>query len=299
MKRTELDTQVFHIALSLSPNIGAKTLDNLRQHFNGNLAAVFAASPRELQRVRGIGAKTAAEIGRMDPGRVADQIAAWRQCGVAIETNSQAAYPAALRDLDDGPATLFWRGCSRPDDLRKTVAIVGTRSPSQDARFITLQLAMQLARAGFAVVSGLALGIDSAAHTGALSAAGVTVAVLGSGVLKVYPPGNQALAERIRESGALVSELHPYGRANAQRLVSRNRIISGLSRAVIVVESDAQGGAMYSARFAREQKRLVYTFDLPASGNQALIESGATVLKRDDPLDFMLGALNDCAAATN
>lgn len=297
MKRTELDAEVCHITLSMSPNIGAKTLDNLRQHFNDDLAAVFAASPRKLQRVRGIGAKTAAEIGRMDPQRVADQIASWRQCGVAIETMRQAQYPACLRDLDDGPPTLFWRGCSRPADWRKTVAIVGTRSPSQDARFITLQLAMQLARADYAVVSGLALGIDTAAHTGALSAAGVTIAVLGSGVLKVYPPGNQALAERIAKSGALVSELHPHGRANAQRLVSRNRIISGLSQVVIVVESDAQGGAMYTARFAREQGRPVYTFDLPASGNQSLIESGAVVLKRDDTLEFMLGALNASATA--
>lgn len=176
---------------------------------------------------------------------------------------------------------------------------MGTRSPSQDARFITLQLAMQLARAGYAVVSGLALGIDAAAHTGALSAAGATIAVLGSGVLNVYPSGNQELAERIRDSGALVSESHPYGSANAQRLVSRNRIISGLSRAVIVVESDAPGGAMYTARFAREQGRPVYTFDLPASGNQSLIESGAIVLKRDDPLDLLLGALNAAAVATH
>lgn len=143
----------------------------------------------------------------------------------------------------------------------------------------------------------MALGIDAAAHTGSLSAQGVTIAVLGSGVLKVYPPANQELAERIRESGALLSELHPFDSANAQRLVSRNRIISGLSRAVIVVESDAQGGAMYTARFAREQGRSVYTFDLPASGNQALIRSGAVVLKRDDPLDFMLGALESAAAA--
>lgn len=115
MKRTEFDAEVFHIALSMSPNIGAKTLENLRQHFNEDLAAVFAASPRELQRVRGIGAKTAAEIGRMDPQKVADQMTAWRQCGVAIETMRQTQYPASLRDLDDGPPTLFWRGRVRPD----------------------------------------------------------------------------------------------------------------------------------------------------------------------------------------
>lgn len=297
MKRTELDAEVFHIALSMSPNIGAKTLKSLRLHFNDDLAAVFNATPRELKRARGIGTKTAAEISRMDPQRVADQIASWRQCGVAIETIHQQAYPAPLRDLDDSPPTLFWRGCIRPDSWAKTVAIVGTRSPSRDARFITLQLAMRLARADYAIVSGLALGIDAAAHTGCLSAQGVTIAVLGSGVLNVYPPANQELAERIRGSGALLSELHPADSANAQRLVSRNRIISGLSRAVIVVESDEQGGAMYTARFAREQGRPVYTFDLPASGNQSLIENGAIVLDRDDPLDFMLGSLEPVKAA--
>ena len=232
----------------------------------------------------------------MNPQRVADQIASWKRSGVAIETIQQPGYPAILRDLNDGPPTLFIRGCIQPDAWTKTVAIVGTRSPSQDARFITLQLAMQLARAGYTVVSGLALGIDTAAHTGALSAAGQTIAVLGSGVLNIYPPANLALADRIRESGALLSELHPQGGANGQRLVSRNRIISGLSRAVIVVESDEQGGAMYTARFAREQGRPVYTCDLPASGNQSLIESGAMMLRRDDPLDFLLRALEPAAA---
>ena len=96
-----------------------------------------------------------------------------------------------------------------------------------------------------------------------------------------------------------MSELNPYGSANAQRLVSRNRIISGLSRAVIVVESDAQGGAMYCARFAREQGRPVYTFDLPASGNQALISGGAKVLKRDEPLGSLLNSLESAAPVAN
>ena len=204
-----------------------------------------------------------------------------------------------LRDLDDAPPTLFWRGCLAPAAWAKTVAIVGTRAPSQAARFIALRLAMQLARAGITVISGLALGIDTAAHSGALSAAGVTFAVLGSGLLNVYPPTNQELAARILQTGALVSELHPCWGANAQRLVSRNRIISGLSRALIVVESDVQGGAMYAARFAREQGRPVYTFDLPASGNQALIRGGARVLDRDNPAAALRRSLKSAATVTD
>ena len=140
---------------------------------------------------------------------------------------------------------------------------------------------MKLARAGCTIVSGMALGIDAAAHTSALEAGGHTVAVLGSGVLNIYPPRNRWLASRILESGALVSEAHPRLAPNAQRLVSRNRIISALSGAVIVIESDVDGGAMHTARFAREQGRKVYTFRLPASGNQQLMRNGAAVLPSD------------------
>ena len=154
---------------------------------------------------------------------------------------------------------------------------------------MTLQLASKLARHGYTVVSGLALGVDTAAHTGALAGPGRTIAALGSGILNVYPEANQTLAARILDCGALIGELHPLWSANAQRLVARNRIISGLSQAVILVESHVDGGAMHTARFAAEQSRPVYTFDLPASGNQALIRRGAISLKHDDPLDFLLG----------
>ena len=127
----------------------------------------------------------------------------------------------------------------------------------------------------------LALGIDAAAHAAALAAGGTTIAVLGSGVLNIYPPKNRTIASRIVDSGALVSEVHPALAPNAQRLVSRNRIISGLSQAVIMIESAADGGAMHTARFAMEQGRKVYTFRLPASGNGKLMRAGAAVLPSD------------------
>ena len=289
MKRIDLNTEMLRVALSLSPNIGAKTINNLLQHFDQDLAAVFAASPGELLRVHGVGKTIAHEIAQIDLLKIADQIESWRQSGVAILSSQDDNYPELLCQLEHAPPTLFARGCQQIDSWAKTVAIVGTRRPSKEARYITLQLAMKLARADYTIVSGLALGIDTAAHVGALSAKGRTVAVLGSGVLNVYPESNRKLAERVCDGGALLSEVHPHWGANAQRLVSRNRIISGLSQAVILVESDASGGAMYTTRFAQEQGRPVYTFDLPASGNQSLIRSGAEVLKRDDPLDFMLG----------
>ena len=289
MKQVDAPSQLGWLALSLSPNIGALTLNNLLEYFDQDLDAVLAAPSYELMRVRGVGAKIASEIGSIDLDRLAQDLAAWRAGGIEILMRGGEHYPQPLKETSDLPLTLFASRVMEPGIWSKAVAIVGTREPSKEARYITLQLAMQLARADRAIVSGLALGIDTAAHAGALSANGVTVAVLGSGICNVYPEANRPLAQRIREKGALLSETHPHWSANAQRLVSRNRIISGLSRAVIVVESDADGGAMYSARFAGEQGRPVYTFDLPAGGNQRLIAEGARVLRRDDPLRDLPG----------
>jgi DNA processing protein len=157
------------------------------------------------------------------------------------------------------------------------MAIVGTRNPSAQAYQIATALGTHFAHSGSTVVSGLARGIDTAAHLGALQAGGHTLAVLGSGVCNIYPPENAALAFRILETSALVSEVPPFDGPSTPRLVARNRIISGLSEGVIVVESNDDSGAMHAAKRAREQNRRVYTFDLPASGNQKLIAEGAKV----------------------
>ena len=284
MKRTDRRSQLQTIALNLSPNIGAHTYQSLLNHFDHNLGAILAASPKELMRVPGVGKTIACEIAAIDLDALARDLRAWRRQRVEILLRGDPDYPPPLACSADAPVAIFASRALPAAEWQDAVAIVGTREPSDEARFITLELAMKLARAGCAVVSGLALGIDAAAHTGALSAAGITVAVLGSGILNIYPEANRNLAERIREQGALLSEAHPGWSANAQRLVSRNRIISGLSRAVIVVEAAEDGGAMYTARFAAEQGRPVFTFDLPASGNQRLLQAGATALRRDDPL---------------
>lgn len=277
------------LALSLLPNIGLKTLTNLLAHFDGDLTTVFSAEPTELRKVAGIGAKIAREITQTDLVRLAGEQAQWEAEGVQTLTAFDALYPARLMDANDHPPTVFLRGSLQPQAWKKTVSIVGTRYPSQVAKILTLQLSMKLARAGVTIVSGLALGIDAAAHASALEVGGTSIAVLGSGVLKVYPPQNRAIAGRILKSGALLSEAHPRMPPNAQRLVARNRIISALGEAVIVVESDADGGAMHSARFARSQGRRVFTFRLPASGNRQLMRDGAAVLPSD--LDQALGYL--------
>ncbi len=279
------------IALSLSPHIGAKTLASLLRHFDNDLSALLAAPHGDLLRVPGVGPAIASHIKAIDLGRVARQKAAWRAGGIAFLARNGCGYPAALRDLDEAPPLLFARGKLSVDRWAKAIAIVGTRQPSKRARFLTLELAAKLAREGWVIVSGLALGLDSAAHCGALAVGGATIAVLGSGVLNVYPRSNRELAGRIQAGGAILSALNPHWGANAQRLVARNRIISGLSQAVILAESQLDGGAMYTARFAREQGRPVYAFDLPASGNQALLEGGALAITGDDPPAALLDGI--------
>lgn len=291
MKPTDADARAQWIALSLSPHIGAKTFSNLLQHFGGNLSAVFTASATELRAVSGIGPKIARDIQSIDLAHIAQEICAWEGQGIRILTCADESYPETLRTVPDYPPTLFLRGSWLPQTLQRSIAIVGTRNPSQVAKILTLQLATRLARAGCVIVSGLALGVDAAAHAAALEAGGATVAVLGSGVLNVYPPKNRMIASRIIHSGALVSEAHPGLEPNAQRLVSRNRIISGLSQAVIMIESAADGGAMHTARFAIMQGRKVYTFRLPASGNDRLMIEGAAVLPSDldRAIPYLLG----------
>lgn len=281
MKPIDAEARARWIALSLSPLIGAKTFSDLLRHFAGDLSAVFSAAAPDLRAVPGIGPKIASDILNIDAKRVAGELIEWEGQGIRTLTTDDDCYPAPLRQLADAPPTLILRGAWRPGSQGRSIGIVGTRDPSPVAEILTLQLATRLARAGCLIVSGLALGTDAAAHAAALAARGETLAVLGSGVLNVYPARNRTIASRIVESGALVSETHPRLAPNAQRLVSRNRIISGLSQAVIMVESAIDGGAMHTARYAMAQGRKVYTFRLPASGNQQLMRDGAAVLPSD------------------
>ena len=290
MPRIDIEQRTHWIALSLSPHIGAKTLTLLLRHFDDDLRAICAASPVELLRAPGIGPAIVRAISSIDLESVADAMAQWQAGGVRVLMPGDVEYPNQLRDTAGHPPTLFVRGrCLEGLNWNSAIAIVGTRHPSPVAKSTALQLSMKLARAGRLVVSGLAVGIDAAAHASAMSAGGATVAVLGSGVLNVYPPQNRHLANGIQVQGALVSETHPRARTNAQRLVSRNRIISALAKAVVVVESDEDAGALHAARFARKQGRRLYTFNLPASGNQQLIKEGAALLPID--LERALGYL--------
>ena len=261
------------VALSLVPGLGRRGIERLIAQF-GTLDAVLKADGAALQAVTGIGPRLAAAIRAIDLERTSAALAAWASGGITIWLHGDAAYPAALRDLPDAPAVLFGHGTVTPDDWR-AVAIVGTRRPSREAGRLATRLAGICATHGWTVISGLAEGIDTAAHQGALSAGGRTLAVLGCGVNTLYPPQNRTLAGRIVTAGALISESAPYAAPSAPQLVARNRLISGLSRAVIVVETSENGGSMHAARFANAQGRTLYAVRNGSAGTERLLAQGA------------------------
>jgi DNA processing protein len=273
------------IALSLADHIGGKKLRALSQHFQGDLRAAVAADSQTLQKIPGIGPKIAEIIRAVDVARIEQSLSQWETAGVRALTIDDADYPGRLGAMADAPATLFVHGASLAEVLHstheKTVAIVGTREPGAESLEAAKQIGFRLAKRGHLVVSGLALGIDAAAHAGALKADGLTIAVLGSGVLNVYPPQNNVLAQEIIQRGLIMSEVHPLAEPSASNLVARNRIISGLCDSLIVVETESDGGAMYAARFARTQGRQVFVINHPASGNRELIATGATIIESD------------------
>lgn len=271
------------VALSLTEHLGGKTLSALLRHFGDDPEAILKADSRALQRVPGIGPKIARRILAIDLPQVQQALADWAaiQISVATPVNSQVPYPPRLLATDDAPAALFMRGVWQPSDNR-AAAVVGTREPSPLAAKAAYRLGSLLAEAGCTVVSGLAFGIDRQAHEGALAVpGGRSIAVLGCGVLNIYPQEHYALALECASRGVVMSEVHPDAPPSSPRLVARNRIISGLSGALVVVETELDGGAMHAARFARRQQRPVYTFDLKAGGNRALIAEGARPLAPD------------------
>lgn len=267
------------VALAIIPGVGGKTIQNLLDAF-GNLEAVFGASPESLQRVRGVGPKIAGAIRQTDLAQVGADIRRFEAEGIqTLIASDQGHYPARLRDgLDDWPPVLFVRGDIHTHVEVPGVAIVGTRWPIPERRALARTMAFELARRGCAIVSGLALGIDAAAHRGALEAGGRTLAVLGCGLKHIYPEQNIALAEEIVQSGALISETHPEVAVAPQRLVARNRVISGLSHAVIVVEAGEDSGSLIAARRGQTQGRMVFAVEGGDKGCEALIAEGAAAL---------------------
>jgi len=278
---TELTERQAFLVLNALPNIGPITMNRLLTELGGDPRAIFTAGARRLEGVRGVGPAIARTIeewqARFDLAREEKRLA---ETGAAFVTVRDDDYPKLLRQIHDPPIGLYRRGGYAFGE--PCVAVVGSRRPTLYGQTVARKLGTELAERGLGVVSGLARGIDTAAHEGALSAGGHTVAVLGNGLDIIYPPENLDLYRRIGETGAVLSEF-PFGRrADRQSFAMRNRIVSGICDAVVVVESDVDGGAMITARFAGEHGRLI--FAVPGRIDQAtsrgchqLIRDGATL----------------------
>ncbi len=279
---SELSERQAFLVLNALPNIGPITLNRLLVELGGDPRAVFAVGPRRLESVRGVGPVISATITNWrqhfdvvrEEGRMA-------KSGADFITTRDPAYPKMLKEIHDPPIGLYRRGGYDFGD--PAIAIIGSRRTTLYGQATAKKLAGELARRGFCIVSGLARGIDTAAHEGALEVGGKTAAVLGTGCDIIYPPENLDLYRRIEEHGAILSEF-PFGRrADRQSFAMRNRIVSGISTAVIVIESDVDGGAMITAKFAGEQGRQLFAVpgridQNTSAGCHQLIRDGATLL---------------------
>jgi len=266
------------LALAAVPGVGGVTFRRLVERF-GSVEAAFDAPEDELLQVPRFTQDMIERMRAISLDALDEEWLSLSQEGLDVLTWEEEAYPANLRDLRDAPPLLFVRGSLAQEDAL-AVAIVGTRQPAPASVEIAEMLASELAGRGLTIVSGLALGIDSAAHRGALTAAGGrTLAVLGSGLRCIHPRENAELAEEIAGRGALLSECHPNTPPKGQLLMARDRIVAGLSRAVIVVEAGAKSGSLDTAARAQRQGRLV--FAVPGSpGTEALLAGGAERLDR-------------------
>ncbi len=281
--------------LCLVDGVGPRIRTSLLERF-GSPEAVFAAAPSDLRDVPRVGPKLLHNILQAkSESEVEEEIAFCRDNDVSIITLPDARYPRALRETPDPPGVLFIRGKILPQDAL-AVGIVGTRHATQYGLRQAERLGGSLARAGLTIVSGLARGIDGAAHRGALEAGGRTIAVLASGVLNVFPPEHVGLADAIAEQGAVISESPPRMEPLAGMFPQRNRIISGLSLGVIVVEAAERSGALITARHAMEQGRDVFAVpgsveNRTAKGCHRLIRDGAKLVESADDVLEELGHL--------
>lgn len=284
-----------HVRLASVPGIGPRFRRLLLERF-GSPAGIFAASRAELSSVARLGKKLADAITAAAASPAADEIIALCQKqAVDIVLEGSDGYPPLLSRIDDPPGLLFVRGAFLPCDAL-AVAVVGSRHATAYGRQVAWQLAGGLARAGYTVVSGLARGIDAAAHRGALDAGGRTIAVLGTGVLHVYPPEHADLAVEVIGRGALVSEAPPLSEPFRGAFPQRNRIVSGLCLGTIVVEAADRSGALITARLAGEQGREVFAVPGPidsrmSRGCNQLIRDGATLVQSIDDVLEELGPL--------
>jgi DNA processing protein len=276
-----MNDKKYWIGFNLIKGIGAVRMQGLVAYF-GDLESAWRAEPADLAQA-GLGTKLVERV--LGARKQVDLDQVWAKIeaqGIHILTWADDAYPSRLKEIDQPPPVLYIRGEYLPDDVF-AVAIVGTRKVTPYGRQVTEEIASFLAANGITIISGLARGVDAIAHQTALKAGGRTLAVLGSGVDKIYPPEHRMLAEQMMTRGAIISDYAVGTPPDASNFPPRNRIISGLSLAIVVIEAAETSGALITAEFAAEQGREV--FAVPGSilapqskGTNKLIQNGALPL---------------------
>lgn len=278
-----LPSQYYWVALSLVKGIGAVRMRMLLDYFS-DVQSAWEASASELE-AAGLPQKTCEALLQLRasevPGQVWERI---QELGIQILTWEDSTYPLRLSEIEHPPPVLYVRGSLLAED-QWAVAIVGTRRATAYGRQVTEEFAAALAQHGLTVISGLARGIDAIAHQSALRVGGRSLAVLGCGVDQIYPPEHAILARQISEQGALLSEYPPGAAPEAANFPPRNRLISGLALAVLVVEAGEKSGALITAAFAAEQGRSLFAvpgsiYAVQCKGTNRLIQQGAQVALR-------------------
>lgn len=306
MSTTLTDSLGYWVALSRVPRLGSARFRLLESHFDGDMSAAWAAPLRELK-AAGVGRQVAQSIiDARQTGSPDQELSRLFHSGVTAIHWRDPDYPQRLRETDDAPPVLYIRGTLPSPDL-PAIAVVGTRHPTDYGYRVTADLCSSLASHGVAVISGLALGIDSRAHKATLDAGGVTAAVLGNGLDTVYPRENTRLSERIvAEGGALISEFALGVRPEASNFPRRNRIISGMTLGTLVTEAGETSGTRWTVYHALEQNREIFCVPgsvysqsskltnrliregakLVCSVNDILVEIGLEASERQIPLDL-------------
>jgi len=283
------------IGLNLIGSIGTARLKRLLEIFVCP-QEILASSADALTRVSGIGHAIASKITSLKEEGIAAEIKLAKERGLSILTYEDEGYPLNLKNIFDPPIVLYVKGQIRDDDSR-SIAVVGSRRASCYGLTSAERLSGELARLGITVISGMARGIDTFAHKGALKAGGRTLAVMGSGFAHLYPAENKKLAEEISHAGAVISEFPLTALPLKQNFPRRNRLISGLAKGVVVVEAARNSGALITADFALEQGREV--FALPGAidsslsyGTNELIKQGSRLVTSvNDIIEELFGSL--------
>ena len=283
------------LKLALVNGVGPRTIATLIDHF-GSATETLQAKLSQLGQVHRVGPKLSTLIRDSAQSDLCERVL--EHCAhhdVQIILAGDPIFPRLLSEIPDPPVMLFVRGTFDPCD-QLSIGMVGTRHCTSYGRTMAERLSKTLARYGITIVSGLARGIDAICHRGALEAEGRTLAVLGSSVTDIYPPEHRELAEQIIEHGALISETHPFAQPKAGVFPQRNRIISGLSIGVIVVEAADRSGSLITARHAGEQGRDLFAVPGPATsrmsrGCNQLIRDGALLIQDAEDVIEHLGPL--------